>query len=253
MQFHIAKAAATTGNTLRALVLANLAAEGVNPNGNAEVCYGVGYRGNNPALNANCSQHSKLTQAKLLMEGLGLEGLPVLATEREAVYFLEHGDIPLLARNLVHSKGRDIKIAMEPWQVGPLLASGSGFFTPYVHSVREFRTWVYRKRHLGTYEKMLRRPADFKRIGRNHDNGFDFSGIENDDVPETIKAVARKAIKVLGLDFGAVDIIQKPTGALVVLEVNSAPGVSDERRKVIQSLAKRVSRWVLNGCPARED
>lgn len=253
MIFHIAKAAATTGNTLKALVQANLAAENFNQNVNAEICYGVGYQGNHPALNSRCSQHSKLAQAKLLQEGLGLEGLGVLVTEAAARDFLQHGGVPLLARNLVHSKGKDIKIALEPWQIGPLMASGSAFFTPYIASVREFRTWVYRKRHLGTYEKVLRRPDDFKRIGRNYDNGFDFSGIENDAVPENIKAVARKAIKVLGLDFGAVDLIQKPNGDLVVLEVNSAPGVSDERRKVIQSLAKRISRWIVNGCPVRED
>jgi hypothetical protein len=158
----------------------------------------------------------------------------------------------MLARNIVHSRGTDIRMVLEPWQVDAAVQAGAGFFTPYVPSVREFRVWTYRNRHLGTYEKVLRRPQNFKRIGRNHANGFDFSGVESDAVPQALKDVSRDALRGLSLDFGAVDVIQKPTGEFVVLEVNSAPGVSDERRRVIQALSHRIARWVANGCPARQ-
>lgn len=254
MNFHIARASTTTGNLLRTLVMANLEEEGHVDAQDSQICYGAGYAGNLPALNKHCSRYSKLEQAKLLQEGLGLGALEVFETAASAQRFLnDNENIPvLLGRSLVHTKGKDIRMAFEPWQIPPLLASGTSFFTAYQDSVREFRTWVYRKRHLGTYEKMLRRPEDYKRVGRNYDNGFDFSGVENELVPEALKEIARNAIKILGLDFGAVDVLQAPNGRLVVLEVNSAPGVSDERRRVIQALAKRVSRWIINGCPARE-
>lgn len=251
MNFHIARAAATTGQLLQTLVTEKLREEGVRNIPHAEICYGVGYNGPHPALNARCSEHNKLQQARILAEGLGLEGLPVLMAAEAVAHFRHHAD-PLFARTLVHSKGRDIKIVLEPWQVNPLSASGSAFFTPHIPSVREFRTWVYRKRHLGTYEKTLIRPADYKRLGRNYDNGFDFNGMENEAVPEALKVVARKAIALLRLDFGAVDVLQRPNGTYCVLEVNSAPGVSHERRRVITGLAHRVARWIVNGCPAQE-
>lgn len=251
MNFHIARAANVTGELLRTLVNEQLREAGTQVP-NAEICYGVGYNGANPVLNARCSVHNKLEQARILAEGLGLEGLPVFSTRATAERHFGVDGGPLFARTLVHTRGRDIKIALEPWQVAPLIAAGSAFFTPHVPSTREFRTWVYRRRHLGTYEKVLTRPADCRRLGRNYDNGFDFNGVENDVVAEGLKDVARRAISLLRLDFGAVDVLQRPDGSYCVLEVNSAPGVAHERRRVIQGLATRISRWIAAGCPARE-
>lgn len=252
MNFHIARAAAVTGNLLKTLVEAELKTGGIKVPANAEICYGVGYGGTNPALNASCSRYNKMEQARRLQEGLRPgEGLRLVTVPAQAEQLLQAGEV-LFARTLVHSKGRDIRVVLEPWQVRPLLAAGSSFFTVHEPSVREFRTWVYRKRHLGTYEKALTRPQDCKRLGRNYENGFDFNGMENDAVPDGLKDVARRAIAVLGLDFGAVDLLQRADGTYCVLEVNSAPGVSHERRRVITGLATRITKWIENGCPARE-
>lgn len=214
------------------------------------VCYGVGVAGER-TLNANCSRYSKLEQSRLLQEGLGPGALQVFTTRQEAERAVVNQ--PLFARNLVHSRGRDIRLALEPWQIAPLIASGTGFFTGHIPSVREYRVWTYRNYHLGTYEKVLRRPEDVKRLGRNYDNGFDFSGVEGNEVPQGLKDISRRAIHLLGLDFGAVDILERATGEYVVLEVNSAPGVSNERRRVIQNLAHRIVRWAANGCPPRRE
>jgi hypothetical protein len=244
MHFHVARTASTTGNMLQTMVNQQL-------QGNTDamhVCYGVGVVGAN-VLNRNCSRYSKLEQARILQRGLGPGALPVYETPEEAENVVQTQ--PLFARNVVHSRGRDIKIALEPWQIRPLMVGGTGFFTPHIPSQREFRVWTYRNRHLGTYEKVLRRPAACKRLGRNYDNGFDFSGVESVDVPQGLKDISRDAIRCLELDFGAVDILQKPDGGYVVLEVNSAPGVSNERRKVIQALSHRIVRWAANGCPER--
>lgn len=43
--------------------------------------------------------------------------------------------------------------------------------------------------------------------------------------PDGLRSLAHKAVKALGLDFGAVDIGVKPNGDLVVFEVNTAPGL----------------------------
>lgn len=246
MNFHIARTASTTGNLLQTIVNKSLTGN----TGDMHICYGVGHAGAR-TLNANCSRYSKLEQARLLQEGLGLGALQVYVTPQEAERAVT--TIPLFARNLVHSRGRDIRLALEPWQVRPLIASGTGFFTGHVGSTNEYRVWIYRNRHLGTYEKILRRPEDVKRLGRNYDNGFDFSGLEAAQVPQGLKDISREAIRILGLDFGAVDILRANDGRYVVLEVNSAPGVSNERRRVIQALAHRIVRWSENGCPGRRE
>lgn len=246
MNFHVAAASSVTGELLRNLVNPELPRN----TETMHVCYGVGRAGDR-TLNGNCSALNKMQQAVALKEGLGLGALDIFTTVAEAENAVRR--TPLFARSLVHSRGRDIKLALEPWQIRPLIASGSRFFTSHVPSQREFRVWTYRNRHLGTYEKILRRPEDCKRLGRNYDNGFDFSGIENPDVPEALKDISRRAIAALDLDFGAVDILQNTAGGYVVLEVNSAPGVSNERRRVIQALAHRIIRWAENGCPTRRN
>jgi len=247
MQFHIAATASTTGNLLRDLVNAELTGN----TATMHVCYGVGQANGRQTLNAGCSRYGKTEQTRLLHEGLGLGALELFTTAMAAETAVLTA--PLFARDPVHSRGRDIKIVLEPWQVRPLMQSGTGFFTKFVPSQREFRTWIYRNRHLGTYEKVLRRPTECRRIGRNYHNGFDFSWIEGDNVPQALKDISRRAIATLGLDFGAVDVIQAMDGRYVVLEVNSAPGVSNERRHVIQALAHRIVRWAANGCPARRE
>lgn len=249
MNFHIARTASTTGNLLQTLVNQQLTGN----TDTAHVCYGVGRPDNARTLNANCSRYSKLEQARLLSEGLGPGALRVFDTIEGAENAIRVGGSPLFARTFVHSRGRDIRPVLDAWQCRPLFERGNVFFTGFVPSNREFRVWIYRQRHLGSYEKILRRPNDCQRLGRNHDNGFDFSGIEGDDVPEGLKNISRQAIRTLGLDFGAVDVLQGLDGGYVVLEVNSAPGVSNERRRVIQALAHRITRWAANGCPNRRD
>ena len=60
---------------------------------------------------------------------------------------------------------------------------------------------------------------------RNHDRGFIFQrrGIE---IPQVVRDAATKCIEVIGLSFGAVDVIYNDRqGRVYLLEVNSAPGL----------------------------
>lgn len=60
---------------------------------------------------------------------------------------------------------------------------------------------------------------------RNHDNGFIYvrGGV---NPPADVLDVARRALEVSGLDFGAVDVIYHERQAKAyVLEINSAPGI----------------------------
>lgn len=242
MQYQIARVAVHTGNLLRTLVEEEMREQNIGDR-NAVVCYGAGYGGTLPALNRTCSSGNKLTQAQALFRQLGVNALPIRT--REELRGAWPGGV-FLGRTTEHTKGRDIKLVLESWQIPVTKAD---FFTPYIPSRREFRTWIYRNRHLGTYEKVLTRPETYTRIGRNYANGFDFSYRE--EAPEALKNVCRRGIAALGLDFGAVDSLEDMDGNFIVLEVNSAPGVQNERRRVIQALAHRIARWVANDCPGR--
>ncbi|MBW1737937.1 MAG: hypothetical protein JRJ69_10390 [Deltaproteobacteria bacterium] len=56
--------------------------------------------------------------------------------------------------------------------------------------------------------------------------------------PKGVRPLARKAVDALGYDFGAVDILQLPSGEFVVLEVNSAFALRSPhtRRRFLQTL-----------------
>jgi hypothetical protein len=158
-----------------------------------------------------------------------------------------------LARQTTHAKGRDITVVLEPWQVDARRATGATFFTPYYPSTTEYRVWVYRRRILAVYEKRLSEPNRCTKIGRNRANGFTFHAVEKERITAGLRDVSVRAISSLRLDFGAVDVIHTTTTAAPyrVLEVNSAPGVSDEHRTAIVKLVHRVVRWCANGCPNR--
>lgn len=251
MQFMIARVAAHTGALLRQLVNDEMQRDGIRAPADAVVCYGAGTAARAHVLNATCSRMDKLEQGRHLQDRLGANALAIITDRAEAIRMLANN--PLLARKTTHTKGRDIMLVLEDWQVGARLQAGANFFTPYLRSTTEYRTWVYRNRILGTYEKVLAHPNVCAKLGRNHANGFDFSFRENENVPEGLKDVARRAISALGLDFGAVDVLltAPPNPRYVVLEVNAAPGVQDERRRVIQVLAHRIARWAHHGCPDR--
>jgi hypothetical protein len=163
----------------------------------------------------------------------------------------------LVARKIKHTKGKDIRVCRTTRGVEVALDKGRQFFTPLVESDTEYRVWVYRKRVLSVYEKRLTEPDKNLKFGRNRDNGWTFHQLESEEIPESVRRVAVRAIAVLGLDFGAVDVLGKwneghTDVAATVLEVNSAPGVSDEHRSGIVKLVNRVTKWARAGCPARE-
>jgi len=60
---------------------------------------------------------------------------------------------------------------------------------------------------------------------RSHNGGWVF--VRSDiNIPNDVKNLAKQAIKTLGLDYGAVDIVVSQSLKPYVLEVNTAPGLS---------------------------
>ena len=255
MEFRVGKGSRITGEMLERLVTEKLKAEKINAP-DAVICYGYGYVGPKPALNAKCSAMNKFEQGRKLRAELGDEALQLLQGTGPFFHINKYGG-KLVARKHHHAKGKDMLLCINERQIERALEKGREYFTPVVESDTEYRAWVYRKRVLAVYEKRLTEPANNRKFGRNRANGFTFHALAAEEIPEAVRRVGIAAVKALNLDFGAVDILGKYKNGnnldvhATVLEVNTAPGVSDEHRSAIVRLVHRIVRWCANGCPGR--
>lgn len=246
IRLHIANGSGPTGRTLAQL----LAQAGVNLDRGpveANVSYGVRLASATlPSLNANAGRYNKLQQLLTLQE----KGVPTLRVLERGANF-ETARYPLVGRKVQHREGKDIMLALQPEDVPMRLAAGCTFFTEYVPRSRECRVWVFRRRHLGTYEKVMRHPEQYKYYGCSYRNGFAFELVPAERVPRDAVEIAANAVNALGLDFGAVDMLLGKDGQWRVLEVNTAPGVEGPGRQVIQALASKIATWVQGGFKRR--
>jgi hypothetical protein len=235
LEFRIAEGCGPTGETLRKLCVGS-----TSPN-RGIVCWGRGYNGTEPALNKLAGATNKLQQLQKFKDA-GILVPPFWGQLPTAVT-----DFPVLGRTLNHHGGKDIRLIMEA--ASAAFGGTSDYYIRYIPRATEYRTWIYRRRHLGTYEKVQVKAAN--RIGANYRNGFSFQLTPAEAVPEALREIASKAVESLGLDFGAVDVLKGQDGALYVLEVNTAPGVEGENRQVIQSLANKITKWEALKFPRR--
>jgi hypothetical protein len=225
----------------------------VNSDGDAVVNYGVKYTGSKPALNANSGGRTKLDELGILVRR-GIRTVPVWVPKvDDGSLSLEQlgGDYrndaptyPLLARKETHMHGKDIMPVFQPEELSWRMAAGAAFFTEYIPRLTEYRLWVYRKRHLGAYEKEMVYPDKYRFIGCNYRNGFAFKFVPFAELPNEAFELASKSVAAMELDFGAVDILKGKDGRFYVLEVNTAPGVAGLTREGIKKLADKIKKWV---------
>ena len=72
---------------------------------------------------------------------------------------------------------------------------------------------------------------------RNNKAGW---GLDQIDMIPKICNLGIAAVKSLGLDFGATDIIESDRGYLYVLEVNTAPALREERLQIWSEAFRRI-------------
>lgn len=100
-------------------------------------------------------------------------------------------------------------------------------YTKYIKKKDEYRLHVFRDKVFFVQRKARKKDVPDDKVNwqiRNHGNGFIFAH-EGVDVPEKAKLDAITAVKQLGLDFGAVDVVHGTDGEFYILEVNTAPGM----------------------------
>lgn len=105
-------------------------------------------------------------------------------------------------------------------------------YVKYVPKKQEYRIHVCGGEAVDIQRKARRKDVADDAINwkiRNHDNGFIFARNEDGLIPPDVIEQAVSAVNVLGLDFGAVDVIfNDKEQKAYVLEVNTAPGLVGE-------------------------
>jgi glutathione synthase/RimK-type ligase-like ATP-grasp enzyme len=197
------------------------------------VCYGLPTN-TKPNLNGNCGT-DKIERLRL-MENAGVATIPWFSADN--IIGLHY---PLLARKSNGYGGKDIVPVFQPEELPWRIKAGWEWFSEYIPVHTEYRVWTFHNTALDTYEKVMQRPHEYKGIGRNFGNGFEFRKTANHEGPTELAIAATAA---LGLDFAAVDLLGGMDGALYVLEVNTAPGViRSGAQATLGKLADRIASW----------
>lgn len=132
-------------------------------------------------------------------------------------------DYPLLGRDRNHYGGTDIELILQS-QDAELCSSD--YYVEYIPTQREYRFHVIDGEVVKVSHKRCDEPEDYTPYCRNYQNGHRFVH-PPDDIHERAKPIATRAVEALGLDFGALDVILGEDNHFRVLEVNTAPSLSE--------------------------
>lgn len=206
-------------------------------------CWGVSTRelGNpKPAVNGEVNKYNKRTAINLFAKAnLNVPALlgPNTALTNRRLFAQTK---PWFGRKLQHEKGNDIVVCQE-WNevIANVEGKVSEYFSVYVPHDLELRAWVFNGKVLAIYHKQYRNP------GLMNFRNLEVRSELRDDLlqDEGLTAAATEAVRVLKMDWGAVDILMDKDGEPVVLEVNSMPDISSPERISGIRLAKAVSEW----------
>jgi hypothetical protein len=181
-----------------------------------------------PYVETDLNKHSAIALAcnKLKtftkLTGAGFEDVPDwTAWIEEAKGWVENGDKVYCRTSLTGHSGSGIVIASD---VDSLVTAP--LYTRATKHKYEYRVHVFRESVIDVQQKKRRLNWTGGDTGiRNHSNGYVYARADI-NYPVEIEQAAIKAVKILGLDFGAVDIgYRERDNKVFLFEVNTAPGL----------------------------
>jgi glutathione synthase/RimK-type ligase-like ATP-grasp enzyme len=166
---------------------------------------------------------------------------------------VENADYPIIARPSTHAKGKNfiiLKTADEFNQHYGINSASGWYYSAFINKEREFRVHCAHGKILAIMEKSK---GGDKIAWNRAQTGEAFTRVSQKDYIFTICFQALKAIKVLGLDFGGVDVMLitengKPQG--YVLEVNTSPTLNSS--DFVSSQYAKYFDWLGRGEKRRE-
>lgn len=199
----------------------SLSAEGITMTRSPYADINWGKRRANTKLNPDTTN---VRNKRLMRQLFAQNGVPMpkLFTLEEAIEYVGNTGKPVIGRPDRHSKGRglwkcltirDIMKAI----VGTRKKRAATHFMEYIDTPREYRCHVF----LGKSIRLSEKDFDSDRSDARTARGLYVTKKPRHNVAHVRKA-AKKALKAVRMDFGAVDVLADDNNAYV-LEVNSAP------------------------------
>jgi glutathione synthase/RimK-type ligase-like ATP-grasp enzyme len=136
-----------------------------------------------------------------------------------------------------HSRGRGMVVY--DTKESAMTQMERGYFEESQISDREFRVHVVDGEVICVDEKVPRE-SGHEAVVKNMSNGYKFRAPRT-EYPPTVESESIKAVRVLGLDFGGVDVGVNDQGVWIY-EVNTAPSLRTKTRKLYQKAFVR-SIW----------
>jgi hypothetical protein len=151
----------------------------------------------------------------------------------------------VVARPFVHSKGRNFVVLNNKQEVENHWRSG-WYYSELIDKVREFRVHCGHGKCLALMEK--HNPGNGNHAWNRAQNDTEpFTRIKQSESDEqNLRGViveALKAVQVLGLDMGGVDVILDKNGVAYVLEVNTAPTLNSSPK--VAEMWGKYWGWLL--------
>lgn len=174
-------------------------------------------------------------------EALGFSQVPTLEHTTDIETAKEwHKTHTIIARTILNGFGGQGIFVIEPEE--PLIEAP--LYTKYKKKKHEYRVHVAFGKVIDITQKKKQKGATVNSKIRNHKNGWVYCRLDI-DFPEELKDIAIKAIRALGLSFGAVDIIwNQKEDKYYVLEVNTAPGlVGTTLTAYINAFTQDIKSW----------
>lgn len=170
------------------------------------------------------------------LTGKDISTVPWTANKAVAQEWQNKGNTIVVRQTLTGHSGAGIIIVEEGQEI-----PDAPLYTKYVFKVKEYRVHATCNGVIDTQRKV--RDPDVEPLSwkvRSHANGFIFQRA-NIKPSEERDNLAISAVKTLGLDFGAVDIVQDKDGKLYVLEVNTAPGLEGQTVEAYTAALKELA------------
>lgn len=210
--------------------------------------WGCFYDGPKPCLNGHVNQFDKFNCFKQFRQSGILCPETFDINSKLSDHYSAHpsfkNTFPWLARKVHHSKGKDIVVCKNIQEACNIRRNGEhAFFSVWIPTDTEYRVWVLHDKAFATYEKVFKGEGEYQGFMRNRRFGFSFQKRDELRGNQQIEGPCIKAVKALGMDWGAVDILKGKDGKYYVLEVNSMPNISNTKRSCGVRLAAAVSKW----------
>lgn len=206
----------------------------------------INWGNSNPHVHSNNMLNKpeavRIAANKLLtLQTLQRAGVPVpeFTTDANAAKVWQTAGFRIMARHKLSSHtGEGIQV-VHPEEAIPY----APLYTKYMKKEKEYRVHVFQGNIIDITEKRKKYgELNAHPLIRNHKHGWVFCR-ENIAPSQLIKDTSIKAVSALGLDFGAVDIIER-SGKVWVLEINTAPGIEGATLTKYVSAFSRLRGYV---------